>query len=225
MGKRILIVIPAYNEEERIGLLLDKLSGLFNLSDVLVVDDGSEDETASIANDYGVFLVKQPTNLGKGMALKKGFEFAIEKGYEAVITMDSDLQHNPEEIPKFIRLIEEEGGDILIGTREHDLHNMPFMRFLVNNVTSLVASILAGERVHDSQSGYRLIRSKVLRDIELNTSRFQMETEIIVKAARKGYTIKEVPIETLYFKDIHSHINPVIDTIRFVRLSLRLMWQ
>ncbi|MCK4422313.1 glycosyltransferase family 2 protein, partial [candidate division WOR-3 bacterium] len=143
MGKRILIVIPAYNEEERIGLLLDKLSGLFNLSDVLVVDDGSEDETASIANDYGVFLVKQPTNLGKGMALKKGFEFAIEKGYEAVITMDSDLQHNPEEIPKFIRLFEEEGGDILIGTREHDLHNMPFMRFLVNNVTSLVASILA----------------------------------------------------------------------------------
>lgn len=222
--ERILILIPAYNEEAKIGLLLERISELFPVTDTLVIDDGSTDGTASIARQNGVNVISQPTNLGKGMALKRGFEFAIEKGYDAVITMDADLQHNPSEIPKFLKEYKE-GADLIIGTRDPHVKEMPLIRFLVNNTTSLVASLLSGIRIHDSQSGYRLLRTDLLRNVNIETYRFQTETEIIVKAVRLGYLLKEIPIETIYLSGNRSHINPFIDTIRFIALSLKLLWQ
>ncbi len=224
MERRVLIIIPAYNEEDKIGLLLKRISKLFPLTKVLVVDDGSTDNTHLIVKDAGVNLISQPTNLGKGMALKKGFEFAIDKGYHAVITMDSDLQHNPSEIPKFLSAFTE-GADLIIGTRHPSLKEMPFVRFLVNHTTSLVASLLSGIRVRDSQSGYRLLSSDLLRKLDIETYRFQTETEIIIKAARLGYRVKEIPVETLYPDKTRSHINPIIDTIRFIILSIKFLWR
>lgn len=224
MKDKILIVIPAFNEEKRLGKLLKRISSIVSLKDVLVVDDGSLDNTAIIAKRAGSRVLSQKTNQGKGIALRVGFDFAIQKGYDAVITMDADGQHDPGEIPKFLKNFKKSGGDLIIGTREQNLSEMPFMRFLVNKTTSLVTSILAGIRVHDSQSGYRFIKKPLIKKIDLKTGRFQMETELIVKAARANFSIGEVPIKTIYFEKFKSHINPFVDTLRFIRLALRMLW-
>jgi glycosyltransferase involved in cell wall biosynthesis len=225
MKEKILIIIPAYNEDKRIGELLKKLSAIFSLKNVLVVDDGSIDNTAIVAERSGSIVLSQKTNQGKGIALRAGFDYAIGKGYDAVITMDADGQHDPGEIPMFLKKFKTSGVDLIIGTREQNLSEMPYLRFLVNKTTSLVTSILAGVRVHDSQSGYRLIKKNLIKKISLKTGHFQMETEIIVKAAKANFSIGEMPIKTIYFKKFKSHINPFVDTLRFIRLALRMLWR
>lgn len=225
MKEKLLIIIPAFNEEKNLGELLKRVSTVVSLKNVLVVDDGSVDKTATIAEKAGSKVLKQNINQGKGVALKAGFAFAVRDNYDAVMTMDADGQHDPSEIPKFLKNLRKSGADLIIGTREQNLSEMPFLRFLVNKTTSLVTSILAGVRVHDSQSGYRFIKKSLIKKINLKTGRFQMETEIIVKAARVGFSIGEVPIKTIYFESFKSHINPFIDTLRFIRLALRLLWR
>jgi glycosyltransferase involved in cell wall biosynthesis len=222
---KILIVIPAFNESENLGKLLKKISSFIPLKDVLVVDDGSRDKTANLAKNAGTEVVSFSNNQGKGSALRAGFNFAIKRGYNAVITMDADGQHNPAELPKFLEQFKKSGADLIIGTREQNVSEMPLLRYLTNKTTSLVTSILTGVRVNDSQSGYRLIKRNLLEKVNLKTSRFQMETEIIVKAAMAGFKIGEIPIETIYFENFKSHINPFIDTYRFIRLSLLMLWR
>lgn len=225
MKEKFLIIIPAFNEEKRLGGLLKRISSICSLKNVLVVDDGSVDKTAIIAEKAGSKVLKQKTNQGKGIALRAGFDFAVRNNYKAVITMDADGQHAPDELPLFLNYYKKYKTDLIVGTRKQKLSEMPFLRFLVNKTTSLVTSILAGIRVNDSQSGYRLINSSLIKKINLKTSRFQMETEIIVKAARAGFSLGEVPIKTIYFENFKSHINPFIDTFRFIRLALYLLWR
>jgi glycosyltransferase involved in cell wall biosynthesis len=225
MKDKVLIIIPAFNEEKRLGKLLKNISSIISLKDVLVVDDGSQDKTAIIAKRAGSRVLSQKTNQGKGLALRTGFDFALKSRYDAVITMDADGQHDPCEIPKFLAYYEKYKTALIIGTRKHDLSEMPFPRFMANTTSSLVASILAGVRVHDSQSGYRFIRKNLIEKINLKDRRFQMETEIIVKAAMEGFSIGEMPIKTIYFEKFKSHINPFVDTVRFIILSLRMLWR
>ncbi len=222
---KILIVIPAFNEEKNIGNLLKKVSSVFSLKNVLVVDDGSKDKTSLIAKKSGTKVLSLRSNQGKGLALRAGFDFTIKNGYDAVITMDGDGQHDPGEIPRFLEKFRESGADLIVGTRKHNLSDMPFLRFFANNTSSLVTSILSGVRIHDSQSGFRIIKKKLLKEINLMTNRFQMETEIIIKAARAGFSIKELPICTIYFEKFKSHINPFIDTPRFIKLVMRMLWR
>jgi glycosyltransferase involved in cell wall biosynthesis len=222
---KILIVIPAFNEEKNIGNLLKKISSVFSLKNVLVVDDGSKDKTPLIAKRAGTMVSKLKVNQGKGLALRAGFDFAIKNGYDAVLTMDADGQHDPAAIPRFLEEYKKSGADLIVGTRKHNLSEMPFLRFLANNMSSLVTSILSGVRIHDSQSGFRIIKKNLFEEINLMTNRFQMETEIIIKAARAGFSIKELPIRTIYFEKFKSHINPFIDTARFIRLTLRMLWR
>ncbi len=222
---KILIIIPAFNEEKNLGKLLKKISSIIPLKNVLVVDDGSSDKTSMIAKKAGSGVLRIQNNQGKGLALRSGFDFAVESGFDAVITMDADGQHDPCEVPRFIKNFKKSGADLIIGTREQNLSEMPLLRFLVNKTTSLVTSLLAGIRVHDSQSGYRLIKRKLIERINLKTGRFQTETEIIVKAARLGFFIREIPIKTIYFDKSKSYINPFIDTVRFIKLSLQMLWR
>jgi glycosyltransferase involved in cell wall biosynthesis len=222
---KFLIIIPAFNEEKTLGKLLKRISPIIPLKNVLVVDDGSSDKTSLIARRAGSRILRFKNNQGKGQALRAGFDFAIENGYDAAITMDADGQHDPDEIPKFLSNLIKCGADLLIGTREQNLSEMPYLRFLVNKTTSLVTSILAGCRIHDSQSGYRLIKRNLIKKINLKTGRFQTETEIIVKAARAGFYIREVPIKTIYFEKFKSYINPFVDTVRFIRLALQMLWR
>ena len=219
---KIGFLIPVYNEEKTINKLIQALPG--DKKDIIVIDDGSIDRTPEIAEKAGVTLFKHKQNMGKGQAHRTGFQYAIEQGYDYLITLDGDGQHNPEEVSKFIKRIEAKGEDIIVGVRRRSLRNMPIIRYLTNLATSCVVSFLAHCTIKDTQSGYRAISTKVLRNISLTTCNFQTESEILIKAARLGYKIGEVPISTIYQEE-NSKIRPCLDTVRFITLALKSMWR
>jgi glycosyltransferase involved in cell wall biosynthesis len=211
---RILAVIPAYNEAERIA---DVARRTCAVCETLVVDDGSRDDTRARAAAAGVEVVSHETNLGKTRALETGFSEASRRGFDAVITLDADGQHRPEEIPRFRRAAEA-GADVVVGTRMGDVKRMPRVRLWTNRTTSRIVSWLARCRITDSQSGYRLFRIEVVRTVRVRSDRFAGESEILIQAGRKGFSIVEVPVSTLYFGTEGSKIDPFRDTIRFFRL-------
>jgi glycosyltransferase involved in cell wall biosynthesis len=222
--KKLLVLIPAFNAEKTISSLIDQISAYIPGKDILVVDDGSTDRTYQLAKESGANCLQHKKNKGKGEALKTGFEYAVEKGYSGVITLDADLQHDPKFIPEFIRVAENSTSDILVGTRNIRLKTMPFPRWLTNNVTSIIVSILGDTKVRDSQSGYRYISTEVLRSFKLSTKKYELESEILIKAGRKGFKIAPVPISTIY-QGSKSFINPLVDTGRFIKLMWKsLFW-
>jgi len=218
----VCLLIPAYNEAKAIGQVVSAACKV--MESVVVVDDGSQDGTAQIAEDAGAFVIRYEVNRGKGAALKTGFQYALDHGYDALITMDSDGQHAVDDIPTFLKAYDERGSGIILGSRMHDISTMPVIRRFTNKLTSLVGSLLARQRLSDSQSGFRLISTDVFRAVELETSGYEMESEILIKASRAGFRISSVPIKTIYGEEV-SKINPVVDTCRFFRLFFRsLRW-
>jgi len=210
-----LIIIPAYNETRTIGGLVAKIKerGLA----ILVIDDGSTDDTAAVAETAGAILIKQKDNLGKGVCLKDGFEYAKTHWFEAVITMDGDGQHSPEDIPKFIEKTQSSQADIIIGNRMGNTRDMPLLRVLTNKFMSWLLSKKCGQKVPDTQCGFRLIKTSVLNAIKIDTAHFEIESEMILKAARQGFRLESIPIKSVYGLE-QSKINPFIDTIRFTRM-------
>ena len=218
----ICLLIPAYNEARAIGQVVSEACAV--MRSVVVIDDGSQDATARIAQDSGAFVIKHQTNSGKGAALRTGFQHVLDHGYDAVITMDSDGQHAVDDIPGFLKAYDERGSGIIIGSRMHDISTMPTVRKFTNTLTSFVGSLLAHQRLEDSQSGFRLISADVLRAVELETSGFEMESELLIKTSKAGFRISSVPIKTIYGEEI-SKISPAADTYRFFRLLFRsLRW-
>jgi glycosyltransferase involved in cell wall biosynthesis len=218
-------LIPAFNEAGHIGGVIRGVAAMIPASGILVIDDGSTDDTVSEAEDAGAVVVRNPVNLGKGATLLKGFGIMAEKpGIEAVFTLDADGQHDPAEMEIFIEAYRGKGADLVIGSRMADTKGMPALRRFTNRTTSAIISMRAGVRIEDTQSGYRLHRLSLLRNLSLVTRRFDLESEILIKAARSGARIVSVPISTIY-GDEKSKINPVADTWRFVRLVFRsLLW-
>lgn len=224
---RTLVVIPARDVEGAIGGVVRGILALGLGLDVLVVNDGSTDGTSRAAREAGAAVIDHPENRGKGAALRTGFEYAVEQGYEAAITMDGDGQHDPREIPGFVDALEKTGADIVVGTRMHAVGEMPRIRIWTNRTTSRVVSRLAGQKIPDSQSGFRIFRVSVLKDVvrSLVTSRYDTESEILIRAARRGYRVAATAIESIYTGAV-SHIHPVVDTFRFLRLVGRsLFWR
>jgi glycosyltransferase involved in cell wall biosynthesis len=218
---KVAIIIPAFNEEKNIQGLLEKLT-FHSKDDIVVVDDGSSDGTTGIVTRFGATLLQHETNRGKGMAHRTGFAYAVRMHYDGVITMDADGQHAPGEVEYFLK--EANRADILVGTRRMSLANMPLLRYLTNKVTSLVVSLIASQRVFDSQSGFRYLSIDVLRRVPLRTTRFQTESEILIKAGRMGFTIAAIPISTIY-REEKSYINPLVDTGRFIGLAARSLFE
>jgi glycosyltransferase involved in cell wall biosynthesis len=222
---KILVIIPAFNAEKTISQLIEQISPFLNKKDILVVDDGSLDSTYEIAKSCGVNLLQHKKNKGKGEALKTGFKYALKEGYSGVITLDADLQHDPEFIPEFIKKTESGvNSDVLIGTRIINLKIMPFPRWLSNNLTSIIVSILGDTKVRDSQSGYRYISAEVIKTVKLKTKKYELESELLIKAGRRKFKIDPVPISTIY-EGSKSFINPLVDTGRFIKLMWKsLFW-
>ncbi|MCX6832892.1 MAG: glycosyltransferase family 2 protein [candidate division Zixibacteria bacterium] len=220
--RKCLVIIPAYNAAKTLSQLISQVKRLHQNFDVLIVDDGSADESGRIAGTAGAIVLTHGCNLGKGEALKAGFAYAVAHDYDAVITLDADLQHDPAEIQCFLNAYSDD-RTILVGIRRRD-KTMPFARKVSNSLTSFVASVFCGVRVLDSQSGYRLIPTAILKSITLSSSRFDLEPELLIKAARAGYDIKSVEISTIYHAG-RSSINPLIDTIRFLIMLMKsLFW-
>jgi glycosyltransferase involved in cell wall biosynthesis len=188
---------------------------------ILVVDDGSTDGTAEVALKAGAEVQRHAHNQGKGMALRTGYGWAIENNLDWVFTLDSDGQHLPGEMQAFLDAAATDKWDALVGTRMASTTNMPWLRKWTNITTSRVISGLAGCVIPDSQSGYRLYRVAKLRGLRLRTTRYDAESEILVRLARGGARIGAVPISTVYGDQVSS-IRPLVDTGRFLRLVAML---
>ncbi len=223
MLRKLLVLIPAYNAGSTIAELIHKASKFVDRGDIVVVDDGSQDQTFAIALRAGAVVLKHDRNKGKGEALKTGFTYAVEKNYGAFLTIDADLQHDPSSIRDFLEKANADFNGMMIGTREINLREMPFARWLTNNLTSAILSVLSGQTIRDSQSGYRLISTQVLRSFKLKSKKYDLESEILVKAGRSGFKIEAVPIKTIY-RGSKSFINPFVDTGRFIKLMWRTLW-
>lgn len=215
---RVAAVVPAYQAEAHLGGVLQRILAHLPPDAVFVVDDGSRDATAQVARQAGVQVLQQPQNRGKGAALVRGFEAARAAGFTHVVTLDADGQHPPECIPRFLAALAD--GDVIIGSRLHDPTAMPRERRLSNRATAAILSALAGQTIIDGQSGYRLLSLAALRGIRFGARGFMLESELLVKAARRGARIAHVPIPCVY-GDETSHIHVVRDTLRFLWLVVR----
>ncbi len=207
----ILAVIPAFNEASRITAVIE---GLITLGlPVLVVDDGSRDRTAEAARGAGARVLRK-ANGGKGSAMLSGCAWAIERGYDRVVLLDGDGQHDPREALRLIRMGSR--ADLVIGKRVIDLHRQPRHRRCFNRLSSLLVTLAAGRRVVDSQSGYRLCDPRLLLRLPFSGCRYDLETEMCVLAARSGQRIAEIPVTVIY-NDKKSGVHPLFDTYRFFR--------
>ena len=225
MNEEFGALIPAFNEAGHIGNVIRGVAGQIPVSNILVIDDGSSDTTVAEAEDAGVEVVRNPVNMGKGATLLKGFGLMSGKpGIEAVFTLDADGQHDPVEMTSFITAYRERKADIVIGSRMADTSGMPALRRVTNWSTSAIISLRASVRIDDSQSGYRLLRLAMMSKLHLVTRNFDLESEILIKAARLGAVIASVPIATIYGEE-KSKINPIVDTWRFLKLVFRsFLW-
>ena len=215
-SSEIIAVIPAYNEGRHISEVVQQAKAYLP---VVVVDDGSKDDTVVQAEKAGAEVVRQIPNQGKGAALMRGFRYALERGCSAVVMLDADGQHDPHEIPKFLRAFEETGADLIIG--ERDFSKMPPLRKRTNTFGTWVFSWVVGQHIPDNQSGYRLLSRRMLEaTYTSNETDFEFEVEMIVECIRRGYSLGWVPIRTIY-GDETSHIRPLRHVIHFVRIMAK----
>ncbi len=221
---KICILIPAYNAQETLGPVLKKIRP-FHM-DTLVVDDGSSDGTKRVASEQGVSLLRHPFNLGKGAALRTGFRYILHGEYQMIITLDADGQHDPSDIPSLLKIFQSVQPDILIASRAAEFGRMTFLRRFWNRLGVKAVARLCHSDITDSQSGFRLIRTNVLREIDFSTSRFETELELLIKACKKGFRVLSVPITTPQVDGTgSSHFRSVVDTWKVCKLFLRsLFW-
>lgn len=222
-------VIPAYQDEKHIGEIARRTRE--RLDHVLVVDDGSTDQTEQRAREAGAEVIVHAQNQGKGEALKTGLAHWLEAGNSSsseqkeqitwVVLLDSDGQHLPEEIDNFLLAAASvTQPTFFIGNRMGDVARMPLVRRLVNRYMSNEISRLCGQRIPDTQCGYRMLHRQIIPDMLAGGHRFDYETEALIIASRKGYRIESVPIATVYTDQI-SKIHPLRDSLRFFKLMRR----
>ncbi len=216
----ISLLIPAYNTAETVAEVVRRCRQVMPTSPIVVVDDGSTDTTATVAENNSCEVLSHNRNQGKGAALKSGFAYLLQRRCDAVITLDADLQHPPESIPKFMAAFASGRHDLLLGARTISAPVMPFHRVVSNTVTSWMISRLINQRISDSQCGYRLIACRVLRALPLKTDGYELESELLIEAGRRGFRIGMIPIETIYGGN-RSHIRHLPDIWRFIKLISR----
>jgi len=212
-------VIPSYNEYRTIGDIVRDIVKM-GLS-ILVVDDGSSDNTERMALDNGALVIRNKQNLGKGLSVRQGIKYVLEKtNFEWMIIMDGDGQHHTEDIPALIKATHADGADLVIGNRMHETEAMPPARYWTNRFMSWVVSKMCRQYIPDTQCGYRLINVDALKKLKLTSKKYDIESEVLIQAAESGMKIRSVPIRTIYGEET-SQINPVRDTIRFFILILK----
>ena len=210
----IIALIPAYDEGPRVGPVVEAASRHLP---VVVIDDGSRDDTADRARGAGATVLAQAPNAGKGAALRGGFRHALAAGAPAVVTLDADGQHDPAEIPAFLERFATRRAELIIGQRE--LSSMPAVRRLSNTLGGLALALALGRSVPDNQSGYRLIGRTLMRALlDSEEQGFEFEVEMIARCIALGLPIDAVPIRTIYAGE-PSHIRPWRHFTEFVRVT------
>jgi glycosyltransferase involved in cell wall biosynthesis len=212
----ICAVIPFYNEKETLIKILNETSHYVKF--IYAVNDGSVDDSYQTERQISnVKFIDHDKNYGKGKALDTGFKAAVSSGYDYIVTLDADLQHNPKYIPNLIEGLK--SFDIVIGNRLINLKGMPIQRKLSNKLTSFFLTIKIGQNILDSQCGYRAYSVKVLKEVATEYSGFEAESEILVKASKKGFKIGFVDIPTIYGNE-KSKMQPVQAILGFLKVML-----
>ena len=223
MGE-IAAVIPAYNASATISGVVSGTRR--HLARVLVVDDGSTDDTAEIAQRAGAEVVSHPHNRGKGVALRTAFQALTGLGLDAIVTLDADGQHNPDDIPRLVEAFRQEGSDLVIGSRWTVFSEMSRLRRFGNRFSCSALAFFTGLRIPDSQSGFRLYSLPFLESTRFRGEAYELEMEAILTASAQGREVRSVPISLLVADGRSlSHFRPVRDTFRIcacvVGFSLR----
>ena len=207
-------VIPCFNESASIAALVRAVRQ--RLPFVMVVDDGSADDTACLAQNAGAVVVRHECNSGKGAALRTGLSLALKQGFEWALTLDGDGQHAPEDLPALLRCAEKNGARLVIGNRMNEAGKMPWLRRRVNRWMSRRLSRLAGRHLPDTQCGLRLIHLKTWAALSLKAERFEVESETLMAFLAAGRRVEFVPIRVIHGRR-SSHIHPVADSLRWFR--------
>lgn len=198
---RTFVVLPAYNEEKKLKIVLDRLVKCIPYEQIIIVDDASNDETFKIATNYNkkMCILRHDLNLGKGAAMKTGCEAALKLGADVIVTMDADDQHNPADIARLLEQIQK-GNDIVFGSRIIG-KNMPLTKFLGNKFLTIIINIFFKIFINDTQSGFKAFTAKTYNKIKWESRDYAVETEIIVKTAENKLKFSEIEIATIYHND------------------------
>lgn len=215
-ASRVLAIIPAYEAAHLVG---DVVRGALLHLPVVVVDDGSNDDTSGAAREAGAEVLRQEPNQGKGAALKRGFQHALDEGFQAVLTLDADGQHDPAEIPKFLAARQSDGPDLIIGAR--DFSEMPLVRRVSNTIGRWSLSRAVGQDIPDNQSGYRMLSRRLTAEsLTSGESGFEFEVDMVLTCLRRDWPMAWVPIRTIY-EGKGSHISPIDHVVSFFRMVKR----
>lgn len=213
----VAALIPTFNEAHTIQEVIARLRG--TVAHVLVVDDGSTDGTAELARHAGAEVREHRANRGKGEALRTGLAWLEGRDFSHVLMLDGDLQHLPEEAPLLLAAAERTGADLVLGERRFRRDSMPASRYHANRIGSRALSWFVGTRLPDTQCGFRVIRTEALRGVNLRGRGFEIETEMLVKLARRGAHVTSVPVTAVYDRQV-SKLRPVRDTTRTCFLAV-----
>lgn len=215
-GLRLAAAIPAYQAAASIEDVVRRT--LKHVEDVTVVDDGSTDGTGERVRGIDVRLLSHEENRGKGCALQTAFDDFLAAGFDAVITLDADGQHLPEEIPALIEAAELHDADLVLGTRDHLFAEMGRVRRTSNRVSSRMISFAAGQRFSDIQTGFRFYRRRLLEEVRLREHGFDAESAVLVRAVRRGFRVATVPVAMEKVDGRRtSHYRPIVDSLRIAR--------
>jgi len=214
-SQNYLVVIPAWNEAEHISDLVTTLRSMY--LNVLVVDDGSTDGTGDLAQAAGAEVIRHERNLGKGTSLAKGYDYAAREGYDALVTMDADGQHDPADVTRFFDTYDRTGIPVLVGNRMHDRARMPWIRRWTNRGMSRLLNRKMNQYIPDTQNGFRLYQTDVVSMVIPETDGFAAESEILLKLDEIDIRMGSVPIAAVY-GDEKSHIRPLHDTHLFLKM-------
>jgi glycosyltransferase involved in cell wall biosynthesis len=216
--KNVFVLIPAYNEAGTIRALVQRALPI--VPNVLVVDDGSQDDTSAALAGLPITLLRNQYNIGKAASLWRGFDFALAQGASCVVTLDGDGQHRPEDIARMLAAAMKYPAEIVIGARLHDKLNFPARRYYANQFARFWISWAAGYPIADTQSGFRIYPAALLRQLkrsDVSWQGFVFESEILIVAAARGVRSVAVAIPGIYPKQARpSHFRPVVDIARIV---------
>lgn len=225
MDKEIIVAVPSYNNVRELPGVLDRLR--VQGYPILVINDGSTDGTDELLRTRypDIDVVTHSVNMGKGAGIRSAFDRAYELGYRYVVTIDSDGQHYPEDLPLFVEKIGRYPDSLLVGARNLKAENMPAKNTFANNLSNFFFRLISGQSLEDTQTGYRLYPIRKLRDLKLLSGKYEFEMEILVRAAWRHIPLRSVPIRVYYApgEERISHFRPFQDFMRIVLLDFVLL--